>query len=503
MSFLDERLWGIAAMFGERGTSMGAGLAARYLPGDFVEASRVGGVCTIVVWLLILIGFAAEMRQLLNAAEVRTSVELVREDDKEVSISFDIDMLDIECRNLRVMVFDEFGSEPISTVATDFWFQSVDAKGKPYGAMKTAQEPDEQEEMRALVGRNPSLDLVDSATKELLQDLYADWLSTHDGFEHLSFKAVIDANEFTLINFFIDTQPCADFSHIWRTVADLLNGDSADARRMKVFTDRDGASRTVRAIKVNCKEFSKMCTAQGVDAYPSVRLYKKDEAVSVFEGKHEKDKLMDWIQRQVRMKAYGWAENAESFERGCKAKGSILVPRVPGHFELLVGGGDQSLNPFMTNVSHRINHLAFEDPDARKGKPWVQSDGWPSHIREQISPLNGRTFLSESAGWAWVHDIKAVGTKMRRQQNGIYQVYAGSRVAKQDAQFIPQASFNYDIEPFTITVYSESKGWTDLSIRWLATTGGIYVTFRMFTRFVLRFSGPVERTFKPQSGGLL
>ena len=35
----------------------------------------------------------------------------------------------------------------------------------------------------------------------------------------------------------------------------------------------------------------------------------------------------------------------EVFERGCSARGRLQVPRVPGHLELMAGGGDQTLNP--------------------------------------------------------------------------------------------------------------------------------------------------------------
>ena len=35
----------------------------------------------------------------------------------------------------------------------------------------------------------------------------------------------------------------------------------------------------------------------------------------------------------------------EVFERGCNARGRLQVPRVPGHLELMAGGGDQTLNP--------------------------------------------------------------------------------------------------------------------------------------------------------------
>lgn len=219
-----------------------------------------------------------------------------------------------------------------------------------------------------------------------------------------------------------------------------------------------------------------------------IRLYKADGTFSLFEGKRDPQEIIRWLERTVKMKSYGWASNHEAFERGCNAKGRLQVPRVPGHLEFMAGGGDQNLNPSMTNVSHLIKHLSFSDPDDGK----YHRKGWttlPRELTSHLSPLDGRTYVTKNYHEAWVHDFKVISTVSTRGQT-TYQFTHQHRLSRLDGKTIPQAQFHFDIEPFSIYLRKDEKKWYDFLTSMLAMLGGIYAMMRLATNASLvLFSG--------------
>ncbi|CAJ1393139.1 unnamed protein product [Effrenium voratum] len=112
--------------------------------------------------------------------------------------------------------------------------------------------------------------------------------------------------------------------------------------------------------------------------------------------------ILRWLERMIKMKSYGWGSHHEAFERGCNARGRLQVPRVPGHLELMAGGGDQTLNPRMTNVSHTVKHLSFSDANdgkfhrkaRRHASHHLQQSRWcPEQVTRNLAPLDGQRFL--------------------------------------------------------------------------------------------------------------
>merc|ERR1719450_161790 len=63
-----------------------------------------------------------------------------------------------------------------------------------------------------------------SFTKEELAELDADWSSSSDQFKHNDFQSVVDAHDFTFVNFYAGWCPhCRQFAPIWQTFEDKLN----------------------------------------------------------------------------------------------------------------------------------------------------------------------------------------------------------------------------------------------------------------------------------------
>lgn len=460
--------------------------AAKWLPQDFVESSQTGGMFTLVSYMVMLVVFACELGSFLSVSHTTMAMIDSRADDA-LQVNFDIDMYDIECRNLQVVVNSQGNDEPISALSQDFWLRPVDPNGRTYGiAMRPKQESEAQEHDKT----------VKKLEKEDGKDeLDADWSSSHDGFKHNSFEHVIQAHDFTMINFFAGwCSHCQRFSPLWGMIADKVNGN--ESRAAMKFADRDKEMRSVRLIKMNCVDFKEICMAQRIDAYPSLRLYKADGSFSVFEGKRDEVEIIRWIERTVKLKSYGWSTEAESFERGCNAKGRLEIPRVPGYIELVAGGGDQNLNTRMTNVSHFVRHLSFTDPDDGKfhRKSWA---GMPQDVVNHLTPMDSKAYVTDAYHEAWIHDLKVVSTVSTRGTTA-YQFSHMHRLSRLPEDKIPQAQFHFDIEPFSVVVQREDKKWYDFVTSVLAILGGTFVVMRLFSNFALVTLSELRSIF-PQS----
>mmetsp|Transcript_114474 Transcript_114474/g.323677 ORF Transcript_114474/g.323677 Transcript_114474/m.323677 type:complete len:487 (-) Transcript_114474:65-1525(-) len=448
------------------------GFAVQWLPKDFTEASQLGGVYTIVAYVVMVVVFFCELGSFMTTSQT-SMVMLDKRDSDLLQVNFDIDLYDIECQNVRVICITETSDEPLK-VSQDFWLRSIDSKGRTFGmATKVQEDPDESDSDLEAVKRR--------VTQEDGQaELDADWSSSHDGFKHNSFEHVVQAHDFTFINFFAGwCSHCRKFSPLWGEIAAEVNGDpnSDPVKEPMSFADRDGQTRHVRLIRLNCVDFKDLCTQKGVDAYPTIRLYKADGSFSLFEGKREKSEILRWIERTVKMKSYGWAAHHEAFERGCNAKGRIQVPRVPGHLELMAGGGHQNLNPSMTNVSHLVKHFSFSDPEDGQ----LHRQRWsllPPEALSRVSPLDGRAFVTRNFHEAYIHDVKVVST-VNNKGHTTYQFAHQYRLSKLNASMVPQAQFHFDIEPFSIYVKRDSKKWYEFVTSLMAILGGIYAIMRL------------------------
>lgn len=411
-----------------------------------------------------------------------------------MQINFDVDLYDIECRNLKVVIFAQQSQERISNWAQDFWLRSVDSKGRTFGM--AIKPPDDAEQEVRVEDEHKRL-VAKLLQEDGKSELDSDWSSSHDGFKHKSFEHVIEAHDFTFINFFAGwCSHCKTFAPEWDQIAVKINGGNNTAPQS--FKDREGEDRTVRLIKMNCVDFKGLCQEKGIDAYPSLRLYKGDGSFSLFEGKRDEAEIIRWIERTVKMKSYGWASHHDAFERGCNAKGRIVVPRVPGHLELMAGGGDQNLNSKMTNVSHLVKHLSFSDPDDgryhRKG--WA---GLPEEVKAHLSPLDGQAFVTENYHEAWIHDMKVVSTVGARGQQ-VYQFQHTKRLSRLPPETVPQAQFHFDFEPFSIWVVADQKRWYDFFTSLLAMLGGSFVVMRLMSKFSLTVMLSMKHLF-PHSRG--
>lgn len=433
---------------------------------------------TVFIYVCMLIVLFCELKEYIYPIEVAT-MAVDKNEDKNLQINFDVEVHDIECRNLKVLVFDMFGEEPINRISNDFTYRPIDAKGHVVGVSYRHNEADD------LHGNKHLKEQKDAILKEDGKaEVDSDWSSSHDGFKHKSFEHVIQAHDFTLINFFAEwCSHCRAFHPMWQQISRKITGtgEGSGADSMK-FEDRDGEKRQVQPIKMNCVDFKAECQKQRIDAFPTIRLYKADGSFSVFDGKRKEDDIIKWIERIVKMKSFGWSKDAEHFEKGCNVRGHLQVPRVPGHLQLMTGEGDQTLNPTMTNLSHSVRHLSFSDPDdgVFHRKRWIML---PNELQKYVSPLDGKKFITEQYHTAYQHYLKVVSVITRKKKNQVaYQFSHTDRIAQMNSTEIPQARFFYDFDPFSVKIHTmDDKKWYDFVVELLGKLGGLVVILHLIS----------------------
>eukprot|EP00812_Abedinium_dasypus_P015265 NODE_886_length_1324_cov_291.210402.p1 GENE.NODE_886_length_1324_cov_291.210402~~NODE_886_length_1324_cov_291.210402.p1 ORF type:complete len:343 (-),score=90.11 NODE_886_length_1324_cov_291.210402:207-1235(-) len=317
-----------------------------------------------------------------------------------------------------------------------------------------------------------------------------------------SFDAVIKKYDFTLINFFTRwCTHCEKFAPTWSNLDRKLTG-GADGGESdpKLLPDQSGQMKSVRPTKMNCEEFRPTCHAIGIDAFPTIRLYKRDGTYVLYEGDREEDDIYNWVAEAIK-KSVGWTQDNEAFERGCNVRGRLQVPRVPGHLELMSGTGNQDLEPSLANVSHLVKHLSFSDPDdgTYHRKLWSRL---PREISANLNPVDGKSYATKAFHTAWQHDFKVVGTLGLGGQI-FYQFSHHHRVATFDDEALPQARFYYDIEPFSVSLRNTEKRWYNFITSVLAVTGGTFVLMRLMSMGTLGIVEAVKPTKKRRLAGHL
>lgn len=465
-----------------------ASSAARWLPREFVETSRTGGVFTLVAYGVMLAAFVMELASFLSPS-YSTRMMLDRLDGDKLQINFDIDLYNLECRNLHVAVFAQGSEERLST--QDFWLRPIDKNGMLGHAVRPGEPPVDGEEDHRKV-------MEQLARKDGAAELDADWDSSHDGFKHQSFEHVIQGHDFTFINFFAGwCSHCQHFAPQWNNIAQKING-AGDQKPME-FMDSTRKIRTVRMIKMNCVDFKQLCMTAGIDAFPTLRLYKSDGKMIVFNARRTEEAITDFVRSKV-SEDRGFSHDHIAFETGCNAKGRLEVPRVPGRLELRAGAGDQNLVASMANVSHLVKHLSFSDPEDGRyhRKNWASL---PREVTGFLNPMDGQMFISREFHQTWIHDLKVVSTVSAKGRT-VYQVQHQKRLAKVPVDEIPQAKFHFDIEPFSIYIEYESKRWYDFCTSVLAITGGCFMVMRLLSRLSVSTLTALQRLLKGASGSV-
>lgn len=435
--------------------------AFRTVPKDLAEASATGAVMTILAVLICTLLFCCEMSAFLTAKPT-TRVVIDSNQDVSLRINFDVHLLDLACEFVTVGVWDAFGTERMN-ITRDITKQRIDHKGARQG------HPYTEDELVELEFNDKSF------TKEELSELDADWGSSSDHFKHNDFQAVVDAHDFTLVNFYADWCPhCRQFAPTWKEFEDKVNG------KQDVAKDADGVAANVRVLKINCVDFEETCQDQRVGSFPTIRLYRrgtKEKEWAEYQGMRSIEAVSAFMHSEVAKRhMHSGAKYHEMFQEGCRISGHVEVARVPGtvHFQA-VHTNEKTLNLAFTNVSHTVHHFSFGEAPRRS------MYSLPAEYRRQVNPLDGRTFTVDKFHKAPNHFIKVVHTRFEGSGLRSYQQTHQWSVRTLQRNSIPQAKFSYDLSPVEVVVSKGDRRWYDFLTQVFAIIGGAFSVMSMAT----------------------
>merc|ERR1719161_2364325 len=211
------------------------------------------------------------------------------------------------CDHVSVGIWDAFGSDRMN-ITRNVQKQKIDHAGNDKGRPYTEDELVELE--------FASMEF----SKDELAEVDSDWSSSSDQFKHEDFQQVIDAHDFTFINFYADWCPhCRQFGPTWTTFENKVNN------KEEVMKDADGAEANVRVLKVNCVDFEETCQEQKVGSFPSVRLYRrgaKGKGFTEYNGPRNIEALTNFAQQEVAKRhLHAGAQHHAIFQEGCRLVG--------------------------------------------------------------------------------------------------------------------------------------------------------------------------------------
>jgi len=448
--------------------------AFRSLPKDMTEASPTGAVMTMVAVATCIILFLCEFTAFISS-KPQTHIVIDSNQDEMLKINFDVHMLDISCDHITVGVWDSFGTDKMN-ITKNVQKQRIDHKGDRKGQ---AYSEDELAE----------LEFGDkSFSKEELSELDSDWGSSSDNFKHDDFQGVVNAHDFTMVNFYADWCPhCRQFGPLFTEFEKKVNDGTEEIK------DADGVKTNVRVLKINCVDFEQVCQDQRVQAFPSVRLFKrggKEGEYADYNGGRSVQALVDFLRKEVAKRhTHTGATYHSMFSEGCRMSGTLEVARVPGtvHFQAM-HTNDKTLNLAFTNVSHTVHHFSFGEAPRRS------VNSLPSEFKRHVNPLDGRTFTADKFHKAPHHYIKVVHTRFEASGIRSYQQTHQWSTRTLQRSTIPQAKFSYDLSPVEVVVTKGDRRWYDFVTQVFAIIGGAFSVMSMATG-IFKFTGKhVKRT---------
>lgn len=425
----------------------------RSLPRELTESTAYGGWFSIASIVIIITLFFSEFLDFITPQE-NTTIKMQQFEKETLFIHFDITMFAIDCEHTNLLAFDAFREAEMELRSSLITRTPVATNGTlmhDQSYTRTHNDPP----------------LVSKFSKS---ELDWDWdVSSKVIKSGISFKEVLEAHDFTFLNFYADwCSHCKAFSSIWNEVETEVD--------TKKYVDAEGKELKVKLLRVNCVEFPKECHQQSVRYYPTVRMYRPDGTFSAYEGDRTNSQLMGFIERIASNSHHSdFGEEDESALNGCRLTGSIEILRVPSEFHFQVKAQDKSLVPSLTNVSHQVHQMVFADDDLDDWSTITRS--LPLEILENLNPLGGMSFITDRKNQSPQHFFQVVSTNY--YQNLIYQVTAQSHLKEEDRHAVPKAKFSYTISPMTVEIAYSRKPFYQFLTSVCALLGGAYTIIRV------------------------
>ena len=366
------------------------------LPSELAEGSVVGGVVSVVAAATFAALLVAQTRA-LRTVGTRTDIVVDHEPDRRFQVNFKLELPELSCEWATVDVVDALGARRFNVTGEQLYKHAMGASH--YLGVEHATHT-------AGASSATNSDVSDEDERKNAVDLDAYYGDARVAYEitAATFDRMVAAHRVLLVNFHAPwCSHCASLKPVFEHAADLVRQDLKTS----------GTARLAAALAtVDCTlaANARLCEAQRVQAFPSLRLYRGGARF----GRDEDDPDASRTQpRQLQFEAYHGARRAEDIaayvrealdetlaeadarhesaydddegraraaaaERraaaaagarralggairtsGCVIDGSVRVNRVPGAIYVTPHSALHAINAELVNMTHTIKHLSF------------------------------------------------------------------------------------------------------------------------------------------------
>ncbi|GJY98683.1 disulfide isomerase-like protein 5-4 [Tanacetum coccineum] len=268
----------------------------------------------------------------------------------------------------------------------------------------------------------------------------------------------------------------------------------------KIIRERHNPETDGRIIlgKVDCTEERDLCRSHHVQAYPSIRIFRRGSDVRDERGNHDHesyygdrntDSLVEAMEhlvtpnnsesRKLSLRdRYGQTKGFEKRpaprEAGCRIEGFVRVKKVPGSIVVSPRSESHSFDASQINMSHVISSFNF----GKKVTPKTMSDlKRLRHYIESHDKLAGKSYINveDRTNVTIEHYLQVVKTEVMSSSYQLiedYEYTAHSSLVH--ALTIPVAKFHFEPSPMQILVTEDPKSFSHFITNVCAIIGGVF-----------------------------
>ncbi|KAH9651475.1 protein disulfide-isomerase 5-3 [Citrus sinensis] len=315
-----------------------------------------------------------------------------------------------------------------------------------------------------------------------------------------------------------DLRPTGSEFHSMPVINSLKHGEEADddsveGSHMVTANNFDSYSHEydpemdgrILLAKVDCTEEVELCRRHHIQAYPSIRIFRKGSDVRDDHGHHDHEsyygdrdtdglvKAMEELVAPIPLEeSHKLAldgkhkTTAENVKRpapkagGCRIEGYVRVKKVPGNLIISARSGAHSFDTSEMNMSHVISHLSF----GRKLSPKVMSDVQRliPYLGGSHDRLNGRSFINHREVGANVtieHYLQIVKTEVitrrySREHSLLEEYEYTAHSSLVQSIYIPAAKFHFELSPMQVVITEDPKSFSHFITNVCAIIGGVF-----------------------------
>lgn len=310
----------------------------RKIPRDLTESSMHGSILSVAATIFMITLFILEFWSFVSPEYV-SNVVVDPNMDSLLRINFNITVLDVPCEFATIDIVDVLGTrEDNVTKNINKW--EIDSAGI----------------RRDYHGRNRLQAEILHEDHHNLEELHRNGVHA-TALNEAEFDEFLQSQPYTFVDFYAPWCIwCQRLEPVWEAFAEEVEKEELQ----------------VKVVKVDCTVNSKLCAANQIRAFPSLKLFKgkehqlpdysSDRSVAAFLEFTKKRLSMDEQVKQMtaaQLEAHEETKKNHVVHPGCLMSGFLLVNRVPGNFHIEARSDYHNLNPFNSNLSHVVNWLSF------------------------------------------------------------------------------------------------------------------------------------------------